>query len=1032
MKILYPSLGCPLLLKKEEVIDIELIALATEQEVKTLGDKVIITLQPSNDKSPQQAQKAQVEAQIELLPNKPIKGLKSKFWVINHGPNQLSFYIDPKEYQLFFDQGKELYKISGKLDTKVLGTFSRALFDLEFPEGILDKPMNSSEKQVPIYHCVFIAEKFSGNFAHLTDIHLADRNDEIQQRINAAFRSQYVNFNDNFRQFIKEVNEKKEEIDFILLTGDIVDFVLNNTLYPPDQRPPFDESNWKIFRSIILGKENGKEKGQNISLEVPVFTVIGNHDTRLCPYFLGSLASANEYNLPAGGIGLKPQSLLDILKSSFSLLTTELYLAPYVEKINPLLRYSFTPPGEKERKSQDSFIGLSSGGIDTPFFPYWDVICQSLCKIFGRGAVPLGVFFLVVGLVFLALLPWWLLPKLLEDSNPILQWISRPTLCWISTLILLALPVPFIFLKIREGKRRSPNSTGFSTADLSFLERLVVSQPKTEKQFFVALHSPLLTSIPKIVEVEKWYQTIRKIALWLEDGVFWVISLKFVAAFVHWFLRVATLGKKDIWYGARWPIFRRTCGSVVHKRKQFLDACYELSSHGKMPVKLLSGHMHADSEVKFYYQKWLLGREYKFAENKEDAERFQKEYGVPVLSQLQYKAGGSVGFETIEREELLRKEAIDLMETVKPDKVPIIPGYHIFRQDGEVVAHNLVEKEKFASPLMLEPSSAGWFRFVLFCFIFIFVFLGWSGAQVIRMQNQAEFSSRFALVKGMASQGAPSLLKLYEQYQPYLTVDQEYGIVESLIRFEALSQAEALVQVLSRRPSQGSFYLCQNACLKENLADIYDRKKLASKAQKNYKEAIQMFEKSCLDKNEEPVSRFYAKKHQGDCASKLEYWADARSYYEEALDLAGVDWEKLKNVAITYEIIKNIKDENFNQFTQRPACRKVGLGKAKKISEMDSEIFRSAYMLAYTFANLSKKDEDSVHANMDAMLASLELLRCPQFAELRQEYIKSKCFECFLEASQKVQELENKHPGFFEKFLQVKDDAVKPHEQKSF
>jgi predicted phosphodiesterase len=201
------------------------------------------------------------------------------------------------------------------------------LYDLEFIEKFSEKPEKQEKsdnktklKQIN-YHAVQFVETFNKglNFIHLTDLHIAQRNDEILEEVlkiehedkmglidNSSFfpkkekekirsreeiKNSYINFNDNFRKFIQNANEKAKhgELDFIVITGDIVDFAGLGWF---EEIGPA-ENNWKIFIDIVTGKGNEDKTDfwSNISnnekdkpgLNIAIFTSSGNHDWRMHP-----------------------------------------------------------------------------------------------------------------------------------------------------------------------------------------------------------------------------------------------------------------------------------------------------------------------------------------------------------------------------------------------------------------------------------------------------------------------------------------------------------------------------------------------------------------------------------------------------------------------------------------------------------------------------------------------------------------------------------------------------------------------------
>ena len=141
------------------------------------------------------------------------------------------------------------------------------------------------------YHSVQITKGVNGdcNFIHLTDVHIAKRNDEIldevlkvrSKRERKAIIDSYINFNYKLREFIRIANDMADrgELDFVVITGDLVDFAFHGW----EDEPNAAENNWRIFIHIITGAGKEKENG-NPGIKVAVFTSTGNHDWRLHPY----------------------------------------------------------------------------------------------------------------------------------------------------------------------------------------------------------------------------------------------------------------------------------------------------------------------------------------------------------------------------------------------------------------------------------------------------------------------------------------------------------------------------------------------------------------------------------------------------------------------------------------------------------------------------------------------------------------------------------------------------------------------------
>ena len=140
-------------------------------------------------------------------------------------------------------------------------------------------------------HAIQIVQSTRGGckFIHLTDIHAAKRNDEILGEVlkvkSGRNRNEivdaYINFNDGLREFIGIANAMADEgeLDFVVMTGDLVDFAFHGW----EDEPNAAENNWRIFTHLITGTGAEQAKG-NPGLKVAVYTSTGNHDWRLHPY----------------------------------------------------------------------------------------------------------------------------------------------------------------------------------------------------------------------------------------------------------------------------------------------------------------------------------------------------------------------------------------------------------------------------------------------------------------------------------------------------------------------------------------------------------------------------------------------------------------------------------------------------------------------------------------------------------------------------------------------------------------------------
>jgi hypothetical protein len=238
-------------------------------------------------------------------------------------------YCSPQNYLIkykIFNDLTEFYKVvidfslsEETIDFLKIRTF--LMFDIVHEKSLEGKRIN--------HHSLVISKNNwrSLKFIHATDLHLAERNDKIygivkdwlsifrqeklvefaQQGLKALsffgrlfkkkesskpitlkpLSKRFINPNNNFRKFIKEMNKRvlNNQLDFIVLTGDLVDFVIFSKLRRDIRKAlnfDYEYSNWKIFKEIILNlpqkKRRGMLKGQE--LICPIFTIPGNHDFR--------------------------------------------------------------------------------------------------------------------------------------------------------------------------------------------------------------------------------------------------------------------------------------------------------------------------------------------------------------------------------------------------------------------------------------------------------------------------------------------------------------------------------------------------------------------------------------------------------------------------------------------------------------------------------------------------------------------------------------------------------------------------------
>lgn len=151
------------------------------------------------------------------------------------------------------------------------------------------------------------------------------------------------NFNNNLRMLIYQANEayKRDELDFIVLTGDLVDY----TGIKGEKGNEYVNSNWKTFIDILLGKPLKNHDKLNEPLPgllkpeeilVPILCIPGNHD------YIGHDISPGLY--PAN-YGLEPDEM-DLISSGNlllnfrALISNVRFLRGYFQYLNPDLNFA--------------------------------------------------------------------------------------------------------------------------------------------------------------------------------------------------------------------------------------------------------------------------------------------------------------------------------------------------------------------------------------------------------------------------------------------------------------------------------------------------------------------------------------------------------------------------------------------------------------------------------------------------------------------------------------------------------------------
>jgi len=304
--------------------------------------------------------------------------------------------LSPQDYILkykIFGNLTTFYRVSVRFTiSKEVKNFLKertfVMFDLMFSKDRIN------------YHSIIISKKDWKNFVfvHATDLHLAERNDRIYSLVKkwtessvkqsmddffdtvarklklrkkdkrekglsemrTPLRKRLINPNNQFRKFIKIINRKvfRNEIDFIVLTGDLVDYTVLSRLAKKVRKLnefKYEESNWKIFKDILLNSKNQKHhkgviKGEE--LLCPIFTTVGNHDYRPYHYDLTWAEMYKKIGLNAA----EAVALNQLFSASpiTALGKSTMALKGYLSEINPSFNFSLS-------LGNDNLIFLNTG-----------------------------------------------------------------------------------------------------------------------------------------------------------------------------------------------------------------------------------------------------------------------------------------------------------------------------------------------------------------------------------------------------------------------------------------------------------------------------------------------------------------------------------------------------------------------------------------------------------------------------------------------------------------------------------------------
>ncbi len=137
--------------------------------------------------------------------------------------------------------------------------------------------------------------------AHITDLHVAKRYDELPYFLDAAG---YNNPNDRLRDFLGRM--KQLQPDLVVITGDVVDYANNHR--------PYDAKDGKYLFKPVLDKDANWRRLHRIlttdpGINVPFYIALGNHDFKPNPAAVSHMAV--DLNISTGEAGKYPYDLWD-------------------------------------------------------------------------------------------------------------------------------------------------------------------------------------------------------------------------------------------------------------------------------------------------------------------------------------------------------------------------------------------------------------------------------------------------------------------------------------------------------------------------------------------------------------------------------------------------------------------------------------------------------------------------------------------------------------------------------------------------
>ena len=397
--IIKPNLGQPILINLRDFMDesgsfvkkIEFDALIIAIPGKSTDDilqsfHLNIFIQPILEDEGEFSERRGERYPLQIRETERIEKLDFKEYGVLEEENSIIWDIFNSLLQIdgIFGERKELFKIKFQIkEIKKIHSLLKEINRTSLIFDIIHEIPNKIENRIN-YHALALFDKDWSDFKfiHSTDFHVARRNDfiskflkdkatdkidryrtEKKKRSSKAhfiltrdfeFKKEFqnerldelryakYNFNQNLRKLINYINKqvKENELDFVLMTGDLVDYIniaRGNYQY---------KNNFFVFLDILLGINRGLDKFPFFKDEeyinkkeilAPIFTLVGNHDYRKGHYSL-KFAKARKI------FGLTRKDIVGYYDIRFfnyftALRSRDKYLKNYFRYLNPNLNY---------------------------------------------------------------------------------------------------------------------------------------------------------------------------------------------------------------------------------------------------------------------------------------------------------------------------------------------------------------------------------------------------------------------------------------------------------------------------------------------------------------------------------------------------------------------------------------------------------------------------------------------------------------------------------------------------------------------